>query len=223
MKTGRVIVSLFFVAMAGNFLFSECKAHTEKVDNYRLSHSEGRVRCIKQETGETLSKITPHIHLRSSFGNLSPSQVHSMPNVFIRKKDEWGFYGHSTVRHHYAEKSVNGDCVVIDAATGLMWHQSGSGDYMSWNSAKEWIKKLNNKGYAGYQDWRLPTLEEAASLLEQGKTNNLYIAPVFDEIQWGIWSGDMHGSEGAWSVYFSLGNVRWNVKNRFVRPVRSIK
>jgi hypothetical protein len=163
------------------------------------------------------------INLRSSYRDLSLSQVHSMSNISIRKKDEWGFYGHSTINHSYEKKSINGNNVVIDHATGLMWHQSGSRNYMSWYNAKVWIRNLNISGYAGYQDWRLPTLEEAVSLLESGTRNNLYIDPVFNNEQWGIWTGDKHGSDGEWSVYFSLGNVRWRIKNRYVRPVRTMK
>ena len=164
----------------------------------------------------------PRITLRSSYSVLSLSQVQSMSNIVMRKKDEWGFYGHSTINHSYEEKSINGDKVVIDHATGLMWHQSGSSNYMRWNSAKDWIRDLNRRGYAGYQDWRLPTLEEAVSLLEASRKNDIYIDPVFNNEQWGIWTGDRYDSGGTWSVYFSLGNVRWRVKNRYARPVRSL-
>ena len=111
--------------------------------------------------------------------------------------------------------------MVIDHTTGLMWLQSGSKEYMQWNAANVWVRKLNTLKYAGYSDWRLPTIEEAASLLEPVKRNTLYIDPVFDEEQWGIWSGDKRGGS-TWSVYFSLGNVRWRYKNRYVRPVRSL-
>jgi hypothetical protein len=69
-----------------------------------------------------------NITLRSSYETLSLSQVLSMPNVSIRKKHEWGFYGHSTINHDYNLKAVSGDKVVVDNATGLMWHQGGSDD-----------------------------------------------------------------------------------------------
>ena len=170
-----------------------------------------------------LAEERPHVTLRTTYMNLSLAQVQSMSNVSIRKKDNWGFYGHSTIKHNYEKKSINGDSVVIDHATGLIWHQSGSNNYMQWNSARDWIRNLNRIGYAGYQEWRLPTLEEAVSLLEPGNKNNLYIDPIFNNEQWGIWSGDKYGPGGDWSVYFSLGNVRWRVKNRFVRPVISLK
>ena len=106
------------------------------------------------------------ITLRSSYKTLFVSEVWSMPNVSIREKYAWGFIGHSTINHDYNLKIIEGDTVVVDNATGLMWHQSGSDDEISWEKAKEWIKKLNKGGYAGYQDWRLPTVDEAASLLD---------------------------------------------------------
>ncbi len=172
---------------------------------------------VIQSAEENPHKIT----LRSSYRNLSVSQVHSMPEIYIRKFDEWGFYGHSTIIHSYEKKTIKGGNVVIDHATGLMWLQSGSKEYMQWNAAMEWVRNLNTLKYAGYSDWRLPTIEEAASLLEPVKKNALYIDPVFDEEQWGIWSGDKRGGS-TWSVYFSLGNVRWRYKNRYVRPVRQL-
>ena len=152
------------------------------------------------------------------------SEVQSMPNVSIREKDDWGFYGHSTINHDYSLKTIRGEKVVVDNATGLMWHQSGSDDVMEWGEAKEWIKKLNKSGYAGYDDWRLPTLEEAASLLESSKRNgNLHIDPVFSNEQFFILTGDRHSSEDTWSVNFGRGRVIGHEGGYdFVRPVRSV-
>lgn len=89
------------------------------------------------------------------------------------------------------------------------------------------MQKLNRRGCAGYHDWRLPTLEEAISLLESSKKNgNLYIAPIFDRNQRWIWTGDKkRGSNEAWDVNFVYGIVSWSPFNDhgFVRPVRSLK
>jgi hypothetical protein len=172
--------------------------------------------------------------LRSSYKTLSLSQVQSMPNVSIREKESWGFKGHSTINHIYNLKAIGGEEVVVDNATGLMWHQNGSGKYMKWNKAKDWVRSLNSRGYAGHQDWRLPTLEEAASLLESNKRKllesnkrkDLYIDPVFSNKQEWIWTGDSKdGSEAAWGVGFGNGGVGCHdVRNGgFVRPVRSVE
>ncbi len=166
-----------------------------------------------------------HITLRSSYSDLSVSQVQSMPNISIREKNDWGFYGHSTIIHRYVLKVINSDKVVIDHATDLMWHLPGSDETMEWEVAKKWAKALNIRGHAGYSDWRLPTVEEAASLLEPGKSNGLYIDPVFSNYQEWIWTGDEYGSEGAWGAYFGGSLVFWvNSDSKFyVRPVRSAK
>ncbi len=97
----------------------------------------------------------------------------------------------------------------------------------TWYEAKGWIKKLNKRGYAGYRDWRLPTVDEAVSLLEPSRTNgDLYIDPVFSKKQGRIWTGDkFDGSEAAWSVYFIYGSVSrsYVYYSIYVRPVRSVE
>lgn len=63
---------------------------------------------VIQSAEENTHKIT----LRSSYRNLSVSEVQSMPDIYIRKFDEWGFYGHSTIIHNYEKKSIKGGNVV---------------------------------------------------------------------------------------------------------------
>ena len=67
----------------------------------------------------------PHITLRSSYSDLSASQVQLMSNISIRKKRDWGFVVHSTISHSYNLRLISGDKVVVDSATGLMWRQNG--------------------------------------------------------------------------------------------------
>ncbi len=136
-------------------------------------------------------------------------------------------------QQRYELKVINGDKVVIDHTTGLMWHQTGSSKGMKWKKAKKWVKKLNGegllsraeKGFAGYNDWRFPTVEEASSLLESSTKNGiLYIDSVFDDEQSIIWTGDKFGSDGARTVDFVSGCVSWyNVRKSkcHIRPVRS--
>ena len=62
----------------------------------------------------------PHIAFRSFHSDLSVSQVPSMANISIREKNDWGFYGHSTISYRYGLKEINDDKVVIDHATGLL-------------------------------------------------------------------------------------------------------
>ena len=181
--------------------------------------------------GEELSK-SKIITLRSSYKTLSVSEVQSMPNVSIREKYDYGFYGYSTINHDYNIKTIKGDKVVVDNATGLMWHQGGPDNYTTGYKAKEWVEDLNSKGYAGYYDWRLPTVDEAVSLLESSKRNGLYIDPVFSKKPSWTWTGDESQAcsgapwnDAAWSVGFELGAVGGYhfCYNAVARPVRSVE
>ena len=169
-----------------------------------------------------------HLNLRSAYNKkLSVPQLQELPHIAIGSNEKWGFYGHSTIQHNYEMKRINGEKVVIDHATNLMWHQSGSNDNMKLKSAKKWIRNLNSRGYAGYSDWRLPTVDEAASLLESSKKNgDLYIDAVFDKKQSVIRTGDSKGMAGVWCwfIRFNEGAVRWKTIsscNYYIRPVRS--
>lgn len=114
--------------------------------------------------------------------------------------------------------------IVYDRASGLMWQQSGSDDDMSFEEAMRWVEQLT---FAGFDDWRLPTLEEAMSLVEpEQKNDDLYIDPVFNSKQSWIWTLDLVKDESwaAWVVYFLNGSCyRRSVDSTsYVRAVRSV-
>jgi energy-coupling factor transporter ATP-binding protein EcfA2 len=118
--------------------------------------------------------------------------------------------------------------VVVDHATGLMWQKSGSPNFMTYQEAQAYIEQLNTQKFAGYSDWRLPTIPELMSLLEPEKqSNDLYINPIFDTTQWWCWSADRRikgesSSGSAWGVDFNGGYVDWDdLYKCYVRGVRS--
>jgi len=104
-------------------------------------------------------------------------------------------------------QTIEGQKVVIDSASGLMWQQSGSPEYFTYAKAKEYINQLNRERFAGFNNWRLPTLKEAMSLMEPDTLNgNLYIDPKFDPKQSWIWTADLgKGESWAWVVFFFYG------------------
>jgi len=97
--------------------------------------------------------------------------------------------------------------VVLDRASGLMWQQSGSVKEISCSEAKEYVARLNSDQFAGYNDWRLPTLEEAMSLMEPTEeASGMYIDPVFDNMQRWVWTSDTNETALAWLANFVSGN-----------------
>jgi hypothetical protein len=113
--------------------------------------------------------------------------------------------------------------VVYDRASGLMWQQSGSYN-MTFADAKEYVNQLNQDRFAGYNDWRLPTVDESMSLMERKENNDdLYIDSVFDSIQRYIWTSDGHRAKSAYVAKFMSGNLGSTLIRKndyFVRAVR---
>ncbi|HHT9110759.1 MAG TPA: Lcl C-terminal domain-containing protein [Candidatus Brocadiaceae bacterium] len=134
---------------------------------------------------------------------LSPEAVQSM----LRKKGLFDSRRNATghgVSHKY-ETQQDGK-VVYDHASCLMWQQAGSLNDMNYRDAKNYIYALNKERFAGYNDWRLPTLEEAISLMEPAKkTGALHIDSAFDPCQKRIWTSDFRKDGMAWTVWFDSG------------------
>ena len=113
--------------------------------------------------------------------------------------------------------------VVYDVVTDLMWQQSGSGDYIDFEKAGKYIEELNHNKFAGYTDWRLPTLEEAMSLMEPKKSGDLFINPIFDGKQEWIWTSDKGSVSRAWVVYFFNGYCDPNHVDGYGYYVRAVR
>ncbi len=114
--------------------------------------------------------------------------------------------------------------MVYDRATDLMWQQSGSEVNEGYSGYLYiHILKLNDENFGGYSDWRLPTLEEAKSLLEPEKRgNNLFIDPMFDSKQRHIWTSDTYNESYFWVVNFSSGRCSNSsfTSGSYIRAVR---
>jgi len=57
---------------------------------------------------------------------------------------------------------------VKDTRTGLMWASKDNGETITWSKAKKYCK---NYRAGGYDDWRMPTQDELATLYNPGVTN----------------------------------------------------
>lgn len=165
------------------------------------------------------------LQLRStSIENLQEGDVESMINSLGYSDQRMQHKKGQGLIHLYDSFIKDDAKVVSDYATGLMWQQSGSPKELNSASVQKYIRKLNNQKFAGYNDWRLPTLEEAMSLMEPAKKNgDLYIDPVFDKTQRFIWTADKQPKGVAWYVNFPWGECFKPdvIGDLYVRAVRS--
>ncbi len=126
----------------------------------------------------------------------------------------------------------NADGTVTDKITGLMWQQDSSPFYTRWEDAKKYIERINYEEFAGYADWRIPTIEEIASLIKKERANkDLYIDPIFTDKMW-FWSIDtvdkkenpLISEDLIWTANFHYGSVYWLDKKQGqdVKAVRSL-
>jgi hypothetical protein len=166
------------------------------------------------------------LHLRDQPMELAVDNVKSM----LRRYDFYcGEHGWTKEWSNPEGKGIDNDYVlqqdgkvVFDRKTGLMWQQSGSPNYMTYADAEKYIRDLNNQRFAGYSNWRLPTLEEVMSLMEPRKHGDLYIGPKFDSKQSWIWTSDTYSGGWTWCVNFYYGDCHLDVFDvNYMRAVRS--
>jgi hypothetical protein len=170
------------------------------------------------------------------------------PKKNLFKNDVWVMLR----THHFYERKLNpngrfdndfvdnGDGTVTDRATGLMWQKDGSPKALTLKRATYYIYSLNRKRFMGHSDWRMPTVEELASLMEGNVSKGLHINPLFTTKQSRCWSSDSGFVEDkelkdVWIVDFIRGRIILQIlsgdSNRlfdyidtyYVRGVRSIR
>jgi len=156
------------------------------------------------------------VRLRSQPRTFSDDDVKRMLTKHNFFDVEWNKFG--DFENDFVD---NRNGTVTDRAIGLMWQQSGRGGFIKYEEARAYVDKLNRERFAGYSDWRLPTLEELVTLLEP--SDDIHINPIFDKKQRWCWSADKGESEGAWSVNFDYGTVFRDVYSHYVRVVRSMQ
>lgn len=99
---------------------------------------------------------------------------------------------------------------VTDQATQRVWQRAGAPYPLTWHQAHAYIHRLNQAGFAGREDWRLPTVNELLSLLTPTPHGADYcVQPAFDRRQRRIWSCDRRSFMAAWYVDNEMGFAHW--------------
>lgn len=101
---------------------------------------------------------------------------------------------------------VLGGGVVEHKPTKLQWTQcalgqnpgangcEGQAQVFYWNEAKDAVEQVNdNGGMGGYNDWRLPTLDEMLTIVEKCRETPAINTEVFPDTPWtGFWTATLH-------------------------------
>jgi len=108
----------------------------------------------------------------------------------------------------------NGDGTITDDLTGLMWTQDAytpgpagcnPGVTKTWQEALDYVACLNTHTYLGYNDWRLPNVNELKSLFNYGQSNfdTWLNAQGFSNVQEYYWSSTTYArsTDNAWASY----------------------
>ncbi|MEW6221455.1 MAG: DUF1566 domain-containing protein [Thermodesulfobacteriota bacterium] len=115
---------------------------------------------------------------------------------------------------------------LTERVTGLVWQRDGHDETVSFLRLGRWRGEVNRAGLAGHHDWRLPTLDEALSLLTPEKNAcGLHLPPGFSPRQAFIYTSDTHKPGGYWYVDFRQAKAFWaggTLAGGFGRLCRSV-
>jgi len=121
----------------------------------------------------------------------------------------------------------NGDSLTVtDLKTGVMWQRGGC-DITTIKQVQLYVQELNQKAFAGFADWRLPTMDEALSLFEPVKNaKGLHLHPCFSMEQPFIFLADQRKPGGYWFADFKQATIFWasgTIPGAFGRVCRTVK
>ncbi len=160
------------------------------------------------EASPVTARVEPVVpRLRREFRSLDEGEITAMlmaKNLFDAERNPGGEF-----RHQFEPIDVTGLSLIRDRATGMVWTRQQNPVRMNLDKSRQWIESLNRVGYGNIRSWRLPTVEEAASLLERrtgaGKT---FLDVIFGKGVTEIWTGDDLGGSRSWTVDFQSGSIR---------------
>lgn len=170
------------------------------------------------------------IPLRGSENNQyrpTRKKVRSIP-VKVRKKYACNIFRTDDLMKpkHYTQNQFNkvSNDIVHDLKTDLYWQISGTRFPTTHPEAKKYIEKLNREKYEGFDNWRLPTVNELLTLVNETPVGEGYcVESIFDTSQKWFWSCDRCSYITAWYISLELGYTSYNDLTGYyhVKAVRS--
>lgn len=180
-------------------------------------------------------KFTSLFALVLAFGQISTAQI---PKTMHRLPDTGQSQSFTNTAGEDADYSQNppffiqnGNGTATDTVTGLMWQQTDGGE-MTFENAAIYCENLS---LGGHDDWRLPTAQEAFSILNQGKSNPALDGTIFTNTGAEYWWTSEHDATNANKIWVTnkgggIGNhlktetvSAGGMKKIHVRAVRDVQ
>ncbi|MBI9077066.1 MAG: DUF1566 domain-containing protein [Desulfatibacillum sp.] len=117
----------------------------------------------------------------------------------------------------------HGDGTVTDLMTHLMWTKNASVESASWEIALSNMETRNGTAYLGHSDWRLPNVEEMASLLDYSNKDPVLPADhPFTNVVREYWTSTAYSETDCFQLYLRWGySQKKNKGNSYaIWPVR---
>lgn len=189
------------------------------------------VPVVEAEEVEDMGPALPDMKITSFTGEIVRLPVQS---CFIQEEEvrelikKWDFFDteyNPSGRFNNCLVDSDDERTVIDLKTNLMWQRDGL-DINSIRQIRKEIDAIRENGFASYCDWRMPTLEEAMSLMEsEPNEKTMHLHPCFSKNQPFIFVEARRKPGGYWFVDYKQGRAFWSsgtIPGGFCRLVRSL-
>jgi hypothetical protein len=105
-----------------------------------------------------------------------------------------------------ADQTKRDHVCIKDNVTDLIWEKSRPGSRV-WSKVGGLVDAANDAKKCGFDDWRVPDIEELRSIAHLGRAQPPIDRNYFPHTQhWWYWSSTRSGSRTHWTIYFKNGN-----------------
>jgi len=226
--TGFVLTAVALYSVLDAAFLKDIKEHKSRLIKLQAQVAQAALDSLNRRKTRTITTIDSLILDGARFDFLDRPAVLDSARKQYRMIKKEGFYDERLnpdgkgITNKYEKKVEAGDRVIYDDAKKLTWQGGSKFKHGTWKDGKAYVDSLNTSSYAGFTDWRLPTLKEAMSVTIPGS----YMDLLFMDTPY-IWTAEEYAwtdkgdASDAWVVSFQSGCRISNIGNyQWVRAVR---